>query len=97
MDAKEPPLLTIRHVAEILGVKPKTISQYLVESRGADPTAGKKAGRYADHPFPKPTDYIGKSPWWALGREDEIRDWNDRRAGQGRGGGPKPKAIQPNG
>ena len=66
-------------VAAILGVQPKTISQYLVESRGE--------GRYAERPFPAPDGYIGRGPWWRLERETEIRRWAAERPGQGVGGG----------
>lgn len=87
-------MLGIAAVAEILGVKPKTISQYLSESKGAGQTRTGIAGRYADHPFPVPDGYFGKSPWWAFGREGEIRDWDARRPGRGAGGGPKPKKVR---
>ncbi len=93
MSKKEPPLLDTKAVAAILGVQPKTVSQYLVESKTTGrPKSGR--GRYVDNPFPEPDGHIGKSPWWALAREQEIRDWDSRRAGQGRGGGPKPKKAR---
>jgi hypothetical protein len=79
MATEERPVLDRTAVAEILGVKPKTISQYLVESRDA--------GRYADHPFPAPDGYIGRGPYWLRKRELEIRRWAESRPGQGAGGG----------
>lgn len=85
MSAEELPVLDIRAVARILGSvqekepRPKTISQYLVES--------KPGGRYERHPFPRPNGYIGKSPWWALDRAGEFVVWQKGRAGRGAGGG----------
>jgi hypothetical protein len=86
MNTRELPVLDIRAVAKILGeaqdkepLRPKTVSQYLVES--------KAGGRYERHPFPAPDGYIGKSPWWALGREQEFVTWHQGRSGQGIGGG----------
>lgn len=44
--------------------------------------------RYADtHPFPAPDGTIGRSPYWLPDREQEIRDWDKSRPGQGSGGG----------
>ena len=73
-------------VATILGVKPKSVSQYLTESKGE--------GRYAKHPFPKPDGYVGRGPWWYREREDEIRVWAASRRGQGVGGGRKRRASK---
>ncbi len=98
MRNEELPVLTIAAVAELIGVKPHTISQYLAESKPCGTRSGKpRRGRYEDHPFPPPDDYFGKSPWWAPSRADEIRDWDARRAGQGKGGGPKRKRSLPAG
>lgn len=72
-------------VAKILGVQPKTVSQYLLESRGE--------GRYADHPFPTPDGRIGGGPYWLRKREREIRRWAADRPGQGVGGGRPRKPI----
>lgn len=66
-------------VAALIGVQPKTISQYLTESH--------EGGRYATHPFPKPDGYIGKGPWWRRERKAEIKAWAAARPGQGAGGG----------
>lgn len=82
-------MLDIRGVAAILGVRPKTVSQYLTESKGE--------GRYAGHPFPSPNGYIGKSPWWMRRRVAEIRKWAQRRPGQGAGGGRPRKSTNPSG
>lgn len=79
MTEQELPVLDRTAVAAILGVQAKTISQYLVESRGD--------GRYAKHPFPRPDGYIGRGPWWRRARASEIRIWAETRAGQGVGGG----------
>jgi hypothetical protein len=73
------PVLDLDGVGEILGVKGKTISQYLAESKGK--------GRYADHPFPAPHGRIGNGPYWLLEQADEIRQWDATRVGQGKGGG----------
>jgi hypothetical protein len=79
MTDKESPVLDRAAVAAILDVKPKTISQYLVESSGE--------GRYASHPFPTPDGTIGRGPYWHRERETEIRAWADARPGRGAGGG----------
>lgn len=77
----EQPFLNLAAVAALLGptIKPKTVSQYLTESR--------PGGRYEQHTFPTPNGRIGRAPWWALDRADEIREWNANRPGQGVGGG----------
>lgn len=79
MDREERPVLDRTDVAAILGVKPKSVSQYLVESR--------PPGRYAKHPFPPPDGYIGRGPWWRRDRAEEIREWAAQRPGKGVGGG----------
>ncbi len=79
MSSEEMPVLNRQAVADLIGVKAKTISQYLVESRGE--------GRYAGHPFPPPDGYIGKGPWWRKERAGEIKTWAEKRPGQGVGGG----------
>lgn len=81
----KPPVLTIAEVAALLGpsIKPKTVSQYLSESR---PKKGRK-GRYEEHPFPEPDGRIGRAPWWLPSRETEILTWAAERPGQGVGGG----------
>jgi hypothetical protein len=93
MDAKESPVLNREAVAAILGVQAKTISQYLTESRPADPESGRAAGRYASHPFPAPDGYIGRGPWWRRERTTEIREWDAGRLGQGAGGG-RPRGVE---
>lgn len=77
--------MTLTDVAELLGVLPKTISQYLSESK-TEPHPNGKARRYAKHPFPEPTRLSGK-PVWAASRKAEILDWDATRLGQGAGGG----------
>ena len=77
-------------VAQLLGsgIKGKTVSTYLYESRA---TVGKgskeRRGRYAGHPFPAPDGYQGKAPWWRKERRAEILTWAAERPGQGVGGG----------
>lgn len=78
------PVLDRTAVAAILGVRPKTISQYLSESKGD--------GRYVDRPFPAPDGYIGRGPWWYRRREREIQRWAASRPGRGVGGGRPRKA-----
>lgn len=72
-------ILDRRAVADLLGVTPATISNYLYQS--------KPGGRYADHPFPEPDDRAGRSPVWLAERADEITAWATGRTGQGVGGG----------
>lgn len=79
MSEEEVPVLDRAAVAALIGVRPKTISQYLVES--------KPPGRYQDHPFPTPDGYIGRGPYWLRRREQDIRKWAAERPGQGAGGG----------
>lgn len=55
---------------------PKSVSQYLVES--------KPGGRYAHHPFPQPAGRIGQWPYWLPSQEKEIREWADGRLGAGK-------------
>lgn len=85
MSDREKPMLDRAAVAAILGVKAKSISQYLTESKGE--------GRYAKHPFPAPDGYVGRGPWWYRDREQEIRDWAAKRPGQGIGGGRPRGAV----
>jgi hypothetical protein len=95
MSGKEPPVLTISEVAELLGsgVKPKTVSQYLLESRAEIGKTVKRKGRYADHPFPEPDGRIGRAPWWLPSRRTEILTWAAERPGQGVGGG-RPRSSE---
>lgn len=82
------PVLLIADVAELLGVKQKTISTYLTESRDVVGRGARaRRGRYASHPFPAPNDHFGRIPWWHQDRADEIRAWDAERPGQGVGGG----------
>lgn len=82
--------MTIGEVAEELGVKPRTITQWMVRSLPTLDGKGKKR-LYTDHPFPAPTRYAGKSPEWLRSKLPEIKNWHANRPGQGVGGGPKPK------
>lgn len=89
--------MTIGEVAEALGVKPRTISQWMVRSQSTpDPKSKRPDGKrlYADHPFPRPARYAGGSPEWERSRLPEIKHWYATRPGQGVGGG-RPKKEQP--
>lgn len=56
-------------------LSPKSVSQYLVES--------KAGGRYAEHPFPQPAGRVGQWPYWLPEQESEIRAWAESRLGAG--------------
>lgn len=71
--------LTLADLAELLGVKPNTISFYRTHS--------KEGGRYANDPFPAEDRVIARTPVWSAERADEVKAWNGRRPGQGVGGG----------
>lgn len=71
--------LAVADLAELLGVKPATVAFIRTHS--------KPGGRYASDPFPTPDRTIARTPVWLAGRADEIKAWNARRPGQGRGGG----------
>lgn len=71
--------LTLADLAELIGVKPNTVSFFRTHS--------KPGGRYADGPFPAEDRVIARTPVWLAGRAEEIKAWNGRRPGQGRGGG----------
>lgn len=86
-------MLLIEDVAGLLGpgIKPKTVSQYLSESRQEPRPDGTKR-RYADHPFPAPDGRVGRAPWWRRERRAEILAWAAERPGQGAGGG-RPRSV----
>jgi hypothetical protein len=56
-------------------------------------TVAKWRTRYADtHPCPAPDAMVGaRTPGWLPEREEEWREWERTRPGQGVGGGPKPR------
>ena len=54
----------------------RTVSTYMTQST----TPG---GRYVDHPFPAPNNYIGRHPYWLPDRVPEIEHWARTRVGQG--------------
>ncbi len=96
----KPAHLRIDDVAEIGGVKPKTVSQHMHESRLAGviergKNAGKPrpAGKYVDDPFPTPDHYVGKAAVWRVDQEQEIRGWFGRhpRTEKGVGYGGRPR------
>lgn len=81
-------LLTVRDVAELIGVDSRTICTYLSESRPGRSPSGRPF-RYASHPFPPPDGRIGRAPWWKVERAPDVQAWAEARPGQGVGGGPK--------
>lgn len=76
--------LTLAELAQLLGVQPNTVSFFRTHSR--------PGGRYADDPFPAEDRIIARSPLWLAERAPEIKAWNDRRPGQGVGGGRRKTA-----
>jgi hypothetical protein len=81
--------LTLADLAELLDVKPNTVSFLRTHS--------KPGGRYAGDPFPEPDRTIARSPVWLAERADEIKAWNARRPGQGAGGGRPPRKAEDEG
>lgn len=84
-------------VQGVESMRPETISQHLFESREQIPLqkGGTRRGKFVEDKFPAPDGYLGKAPWWAKSREQEIVDWFQRhpRRFVGDGiGGRKPKA-----
>lgn len=65
------------------GVAADTITIYLRESG--------PGRRYESNPFPTPSGYIGRSPYWDADRADEIRAWDARRPGTGSGATGRPR------
>ena len=90
--------MTISELAEVLGVKPTTITQWMVRSLPTpDPKSKRPDGKrlYADMPFPKPARYAGKSPEWERSTLPEILAWVANRPGRGAGGGrPRNEAAR---
>lgn len=58
------------------GISSITVLKYLRESRH-------EGGRYSSNPFPEPTGYVGRSPYWTDGQLADIDAWNEARDGQG--------------
>ena len=88
------PVLTIDDIAALLGVKSRTVTQWMVRSLQTPDAKGQRR-LYADDPFPAPVRYAGKSPLWNRDQEEQIKSWNARRPGRGAGGGPKPRTPRP--
>lgn len=67
----QPNILNRAAVGALIGVTEKTISEYRL--------------RYSNTvlPFPKPSGYFGRSPYWFASRADEIRAWAAKRPGRG--------------
>lgn len=80
-----PAYLTLKEVAAYLGVSPKTVSHYRVDS-----APGK---RYAGNPFPVQDAMVSGSPIWLKSRLGEIQEWNKRRPGSGRGPRPNRRRV----
>jgi hypothetical protein len=70
-----------------------TVWSYLKESR---PMVGSKPGRYADNPVPAPDGQVAAGVyWWSAGREQQLRDWWNSRAGKAHGTGTgRPKGSK---
>lgn len=77
--------LSTADLATLLDIKPATLRFLRAQS--------KPGGRYADDPFPEPDIVIARSPAWRSERADEIVSWNERRPGQGVGGG-RPRSSE---
>jgi len=78
--------LSTSDVATLLGVQSSTVRFLRAESRPGH--------RYAADPFPEPDLVIARSPAWSEDRAGEILAWNERRPGQGAGGG-RPRKNDP--
>lgn len=59
-----------------------TILRYLWESAAP-------GRRYSHHPFPAPTGYVSRSPYWTVEQLPELEAWLNGRKGRGSGGGQK--------
>ncbi len=73
-----PGALWCEDVARLWGVSRSTVWSYLTKSRRADPATGRKAGRYANDPVPKPDGRRGRYPYWHPDREPELVAWKAR-------------------
>lgn len=103
-EAAEADRVYLPDLAEIFGVKAKTISDHLSESRaivGGKRSAVTRPGKWAHDPFPAPDDYVrrrGLRPWWSKGRLPLVREWFGRHKRRQVGdsiGGPKEAAAEP--
>jgi hypothetical protein len=79
----EPNVLDRARVAQLIGVRPDTITIYMQQSR--------PGGRYEKTPFPAPDPdlSIGGSKVWRASRRDEILAWAHARPRHGIGGRPR--------
>lgn len=74
------PILDREAVGVLLEIGTTTVTRYIMWS--------KEGGRYADDPFPAPSDYVGgRSPVWALEVAAKLLEWKNSRPGRGAGGG----------
>jgi hypothetical protein len=85
-------ILLRSHIANLLGVDPKTVSDYLDDSKPGKP--------YANDPVPQPRGYIsaasptgwvppeqrgpGMRPFWEAGSESAWRAWRERHPARNR-------------
>lgn len=80
-----PKLLTLREIADVLGLKYRTVRNYhqMAERRRREDAA--KPGD-----FPAPDDRVANVPVW---KASTIRHWKTHRPGRGAGGGRPPKGV----
>jgi hypothetical protein len=72
-DVKEKPF-SRDDVGAWIGVNGETITRYRSRYRST-------------HPFPEPAGYFGKSPFWHEHQKADVLKWDEKRLGQGAGGG----------
>ena len=84
---EQPNILDRTEVGKLIGagVTAETVKIYQKES--------KPGGRYANHPFPAPDGYFGRTPFWFASSAEKIRAWDAGRARPGVGG--RPRAQEP--
>ncbi len=63
-----------------------TVWASLQKSKPADPETGRKAGRYADDPVPKPAGYKGRRPYWKPEQIPDLTSWRLRHEDWGGSG-----------
>jgi predicted DNA-binding transcriptional regulator AlpA len=71
---------TTDQLAQILGVLPATVRNWMKDSR---------KGRYRDRPFPVPDGPVRNLSLWRRDRLPEITAWVESREGRGRKGKPR--------
>lgn len=63
--------LTLADIAQLLGIKKRTVIEYRARSKAGD--------LYANDPLPAEDRTFNRSPLWLAGRAGEIEAWNARR------------------